>query len=121
MRVLTSTADRAAVVTLIGDLDSGAAPGVQETVLPICSGTGQEVVLDLEQVPYLSSAGLRVLLLIYRQVHAGGGRLALVGVQDAVSDVLSATGFMGFFVVAGTVLEAVTALAAAPVRTDGAS
>jgi anti-sigma B factor antagonist len=48
-------------------------------------------------VPYMSSAGLRVLLMVYRRVSGKGGRAVLVGLSEDLKDTMSLTGFLDFF------------------------
>ena len=60
----------------------------------------------------MSSAGLRLLLSIYRQITGAGGKIALAAVVDEIKDTMSVTGFLKFFVVHDTVAEAVASLAA---------
>ena len=62
------------------------------SVLEKLSGT-EEVTLDLADVPYMSSAGLRVLLAAQKNAMKSGGSLTLVKVTDAVKEVLDLTGF----------------------------
>jgi anti-sigma B factor antagonist len=119
MEVQTGTAGSAVLVQLAGDLDSGTAVSVQDAVMPLVHQDGQQLVIDLNQVPYLSSAGLRALLLIYRQVRSVQGAVALVGIRPAVEDVLSATGFLEFFVVSDSINAAAEVLALRPGQQDG--
>ena len=70
------------------------------------------ILLDLSRTSYLSSAGLRVLLLVYRQAQHSGSVLALAGLGDDVREVMSATGFLDFFTVADTVEHGLEALRA---------
>lgn len=57
--------------------------------------------LDLGEMTYLSSAGLRVLLLAYRRAQESGARIVLVDLPPDVREVMSATGFLDFFEVLG--------------------
>jgi len=61
-------------------------------------------------VSYLSSAGLRMLLLLYRQTQARRSRIALVGLSEEIRDTMSATGFLDYFVTAENVEEGRKAL-----------
>ena len=54
-----------------------------------------ELVVDLSQVPYMSSAGLRCLLVAHKGMVARGGSLKLRGLQPMVLEVLNLTGFSG--------------------------
>lgn len=99
------------VAALSGELDASTAPGVQQQLLPLAV-PGAKVVLDMADVPYMSSAGLRLLLSIYRQVTATGGKIALARVVDEIKDTMAVTGFLKFFVVHDTVEAAIESLAA---------
>lgn len=97
------------VLPVHGELTSHTAGAVQARLSSLVPDDGS-VLLDLGGMTYISSAGLRVLLLLYRQVRASGVRLALVGMSTAVADVLAATGFLDFFTVADSVDDGVRAL-----------
>jgi anti-sigma B factor antagonist len=98
-----------AVITLDGSLDSATAPSVRADLeqLRLENGT---TVLDLSKMSYMSSAGLRVLLLLYRQAQGSGARVVLAHVCPDVREVMSATGFLDFFTVTDTVEEAAEVL-----------
>lgn len=99
-----------AVAVVSGEIDSKTAGAAQAELLPLIEKSGKTV-LDLKQVTFMSSAGLRMLLLLYRQATARDGRVALVGLSDEVRDTMSMTGFLKFFLVADTVEAGKSALA----------
>jgi anti-sigma B factor antagonist len=103
------------VISLAGDLDGRFAATVQEEVLPSLP-RDERILLDLTNVPFVSSAGLRTMLLIYRQAQCVNSSVALVGLSYHLRSVLAATGFLGFFVVADTVAEGVKALSKIEVK-----
>jgi anti-sigma B factor antagonist len=111
MDISTATLDGATVVTVNGEIDANTAPEAQEKILPLAS-PGCRLVLDLTSVPYMSSAGLRILLATYRQISGGGGKVVLVGVVEEIKDTMSVTGFIKFFTLRDTVREGVEALSA---------
>jgi anti-sigma B factor antagonist len=111
--IATTGADSDAAITvmlieLIGDIDGGSAPLVQADVLAAAEPSIQ-MILDMTQVAYLSSAGLRMLLSVYRQVSVQSGQVVLVGLMEEIQDTMSITGFLEFFTVADT-LEAAFSL-----------
>ena len=60
--------------------------------------TGKDkMILDLSGVSFLSSAGLRVLLMLFRQLKQQDGRLLLVNTPAEIQDIMSMTGFINFF------------------------
>lgn len=83
-------------IQLVGSIDSTTAQLVQEEVIPLAL-TGKKILLDMSKVTYLSSAGLRALLLIYRSICENVGRIVLMGMTDEVRDIMAITGFLDFF------------------------
>lgn len=87
-------------IALSGRLDTVSAPAFQEQALSLVADA-TTFVLDCSELSYLSSAGLRTLLLIHKRLMAKGARLTLDGVVPSVRDVLDLTGFSGIFDVLG--------------------
>ena len=52
-----------------------------------------DLVLDFADIEYISSAGLRVLLLVFKQMSAQG-KMKLINVNEVVREVLDITGFL---------------------------
>ena len=97
------------VVKLIGDMDASTSPQVQQEILPLTQPKSK-ILLDMSQVAYMSSAGLRVLLMLYRQATAQDGKLILVGLSEDIRDTMSVTGFLDFFTAADTTEAGLTEL-----------
>ncbi|MFQ5794623.1 MAG: anti-sigma factor antagonist [Candidatus Bipolaricaulia bacterium] len=96
MEINTKTVEQVTVVQLTGELDGSTAPTAQEQILPLIQEGGR-ILLDMTGVAYMSSAGLRMLLLLYRQTRSHNGRIALVGLSEEIQDTMSVTGFLDFF------------------------
>lgn len=109
MTVTVNTIGEVTVTLISGELDGNTAPVAQQQVLAVARETAR-IVLDLTDVPYMSSAGLRMLLSTYRQVTNNGGKIVLVGVANEIKDTMEVTGFLKFFTLTDTVDQAVTAL-----------
>ncbi len=109
MEIDIKTVDQVTVVALAGDIDANTAPGIQDKVLPIAESS-RKMLLDMFKVPYMSSAGLRMLLSLYRQVTAKDGKLVLVGLSEEITDTMSITGFLDFFTTRDTVDAGLEAL-----------
>ena len=80
------------VLSIEGRIETNTAPEFQNAVLGAfqkCSN----VILDFEEVAYISSAGLRGLLLGQKTAQSKGGSMVLTNVNDAVMEVLKMTGF----------------------------
>ena len=88
----TAIADGRVCLTLCGRFDATWSGAVQDA-LAECIRSGQhQIDIDLAQVPFLSSAGIRVLLLVHRQLHGIHGRLAIVAVSPEVRQVVELAG-----------------------------
>jgi anti-sigma B factor antagonist len=109
MDVSFKTSENIVIITIEGSIDSKTAGVLQSQILGKVSETNN-VLLDLYKVDFVSSAGLRVLLLIYRQIKSKNGKVILVGVSDEIRDVMSMTGFINFFRIADTIDSALNSL-----------
>jgi len=98
IEINVETLQQADIIRLIGEIDAASAAVVQQKVMPL-SVPGCKLVLDLTNVAYMSSAGLRMLLSVYRQISGNQGRIVLVGLSDELKDTMSMTGFLGYFTV----------------------
>ena len=80
-RILTGElahADGRVVYRLTGDLDSAVADAVRDRLAELVdSASGGLIVLDLSELRFIDSRGVRVLLQVHDQAQAGGGTLVL--------------------------------------------
>jgi anti-anti-sigma factor len=81
------------------------------THLETCASGKDRLVLDLSQLEYISSAGLRVLMLAGKQAKAQGGTLVLSGPQPLVAEIFQISRFTMVFTITPSLQEA---LAKAP-------
>ncbi|OGV71180.1 MAG: hypothetical protein A2283_23785 [Lentisphaerae bacterium RIFOXYA12_FULL_48_11] len=111
MEVTTREQDGTAIVAITGEIDSKTAPDAQAQLLPFVE-KHHSLIMDMSGLTFMSSAGLRMMLLIYRHATASNGKVALVGLSEQISDTMSATGFLTFFVVCSTIEQAKEAIKA---------
>ena len=83
----------ALTVALEGRLDTNTAPDFQNEVEPMLSGIS-DLTLDLEKLDYISSAGLRVLLVFEQEMEAQDKTMQLCHVNEIIHDVFDVTGFL---------------------------
>ncbi len=84
------------IAELTGDIDGQTSSMVQEKLLSLLTFQSR-VILNLTEVEYMSSAGLRVLLNLYKQAENQGSKIILIGLSEDVKDVMEVTGFLNFF------------------------
>jgi anti-sigma B factor antagonist len=109
MEINVKSMGQVTVVEIVGDIDSNTAPQAQERVLPLVQ-SGSKILLDMNGVEYMSSAGLRMLLSMYRQMSRQNGSMVLVGLSEEIKDTMSVTGFLNFFTTRDSVDEGLQAL-----------
>lgn len=102
--------DSALVVAPLGRVDSNSASALEAALL--AKAKEPRLIVDLGGVEYISSAGLRVFLMLARKVKESGGRLALCGLGASVKQVFDLAGFTALFVVEPGVEQALTRLSA---------
>ncbi|NLG27745.1 MAG: STAS domain-containing protein [Chloroflexi bacterium] len=81
------------VLTLEGRLDAVTAPQLDRQLAELPDGARQVIEIDLTNVVYIASSGLRVLLVAHRRQQQGGGCLRLRGANAKVWAVMQLCGF----------------------------
>jgi anti-sigma B factor antagonist len=109
MEVTTSEKEGIAIVAITGEIDSKTAPDAQAQLLPVVE-KNHTLIMDMKGLTFMSSAGLRMMLLIYRYATAGNGKVALVGLSEQIKDTMAATGFLNFFVLCDSIDQALTSV-----------
>jgi anti-anti-sigma factor len=77
-----------------GELDVATAARLEAALEPLVDGKASLVVLDLSEVSFLDSSGLRTIVRTATALEDDGGRLIIDGVSPAVSRVLEVTGLL---------------------------
>ena len=77
---------------ITGRLDTTTAPDLEKEIFDSIEGVS-ELVMDMEGLEYISSAGLRVILKAQKQMN-NQGSMKLVNVNDSVLEVFDITGFI---------------------------
>lgn len=85
-------------LTLSGCLDTTTAPKLETTLADVLSGA-RELILDLRDIEYISSAGLRVLLKAQKSMCDTNGAMKLRNVPEAVLEVFDITDFSEFLTI----------------------
>lgn len=84
-------------VRLSGRIDAAAVPTVQKAVREAAASGALYIVIDMADVTFISSSGLRVLLLMVRELRRQGGDIRLCAARPQVAEVFHLTGFDRIF------------------------
>ena len=98
MEVAIQNIENIFVIGLEGSLDSQSAQEIKDVIFPLTE-QGQKILLNMQAVDYMSSAGLRFLLLMYQNMNKSHGNLVLYGLSPRLMDVVEMTGFRDNFTI----------------------
>ncbi len=102
----------ATVVSLSGKLDAATTPATEARLLALAREGNKFLALDFSAVSYLASSGLRMLLVVTREITSLEGGLVLCNLDDTMRGTLEVSGFLPYFRLASSSDEAVGMLRA---------
>jgi anti-anti-sigma factor len=97
MTITPTFAGGAVLLEVAGRLDSLTSADFETKCQELIGDNQHKIVLNLEGVDYVSSAGLRAILMIGKAVKNGGGVLALCGLKGMVKSVVELAGLSSMF------------------------
>lgn len=78
-------------VAIEGRLDTNSAPQAEKEIIDSLDNV-TELILDFKNLAYISSAGLRLLLMLHKKMLACG-KMTVVNANDMVKEIFAVTGF----------------------------
>ena len=106
MEVSEKRQDGVCILSLAGRLDANASAGFQEKVSQIIEDGTNNLVLVCENLDYISSAGLRVVLIAIKQVKQTEGKIVLCSLQQYIREVFEVAKFDAFLPIVDTLEDA---------------
>jgi anti-anti-sigma factor len=85
------------VVALSGDLDNSSSSEAERAIAPLLERDDCDIVIDGEELDYISSSGLRIMLTIYKSTRKSGHRAIVKNLSEDVEDVFRIGGFLQLF------------------------
>ena len=89
-----------------GRLDSNTSQGFEKKLFQAISDGSKTMVVDFNDLDYISSAGLRVILKATKAIKREDGRIMLCSMQDYVKEVFEIAGFDSFLPIVATMDDA---------------
>ena len=81
------------IAIVLGRIDGSNADEFQKALEAEINSTDQALLLDFERVSYISSAGLRVGLIMAKQFNESGKQFGICSLSDSVREIIAASGF----------------------------
>ena len=98
MNISETRSGDAIQIQIEGRVDTTTSPQLQGAILQAFQ-KGNKLVLDFSNVAYVSSAGLRALLIGQKTANSKGGSMTLTHVPEAVAQVFDMSGFSGILTI----------------------
>jgi stage II sporulation protein AA (anti-sigma F factor antagonist) len=97
LELLEDRRDDILILALKGRLDAMTAGGLQQKLMALIEGGQQRFLLDVAELTYISSAGLRVLLVAAKTLETSAGTLVFCSLKTPVQQVFDIAGFSSLF------------------------
>jgi len=109
MQISQERFGNARILALTGRIDNGSSEGFKTGLgahVAECRAGGDCLVLDFSAVDYISSVGLRALMLVARQAREQGGTIVVTALQPVVREIFEISRFNLVFECFGSVRQA---------------
>ena len=108
LRLSVRKVDDVQVVDLAGSLDTQTFPLAEAQLSELIGGGARKILVNFSELDYISSAGLRILLVAAKQLHREAGEIQICELSDVVREVFDISGFAAIFKVSETEKEALS-------------
>ena len=85
------------IATLVGEMDTAAATEAEAVLKPLYTSNGKDVIIECQDLEYIASSGLRILLSILKGAKACGSKVVMRHVNEDIKNVFRLTGFINIF------------------------
>jgi anti-sigma B factor antagonist len=109
MEVTEGRVGNAATLRIVGRVDSSVSKLLEQKVVDIVS-RDSAIVVDLGEMNYVSSAGLRSFITLAKHARSRNQTIALCGMREEVTEIFEISGLLELFAIYDTVEAAVAAL-----------
>ena len=106
MKIETRESQGIQIVAFEGNLDTNTSPEAESKINELIDAGNQKLLVNFEQLNFISSAGLRVLLATVKKLNASGGELRVCSLNATVQEVFDISGFVTILSVKSTEEEA---------------
>lgn len=107
MKIQKSKSESVVILELNGRLDASTSSGLEKKLVHLLDEGEKHFILDFEHLEYISSAGLRVLLMAAKKTNGIGGKVALSCLKEHVKEVFDIAGFTAIFPISANREEAI--------------
>ncbi|MGN1137857.1 MAG: STAS domain-containing protein [Ruminococcus sp.] len=96
MQIKTDFSNKKLTAALSGRLDTITSPQLEEEVNRFSLDEINEITIDAKELEYISSAGLRIVLMLHKKMAEQNGQLRLLNVNEMIKEIFDMTGMSDF-------------------------
>lgn len=109
MELREQTTDQGMVIGIVGRLDTTNYTILEKRLMDLIESQQARILVDCSSMDYISSSGLRILLMALKKVNSVKGKFALCGLQENIHEIFEISGFTSIFEIHPTREEALKA------------
>jgi anti-anti-sigma factor len=106
MEIIREDKDDITLCKIDGKFDAIAAPEAEKVISKIISDGAKKIIMNMEKVGYISSSGLRALLVAAKDIKAQKGKIIICSMTESVNKVFEISGFSTIFETYDTEMDA---------------
>ena len=106
MEIIEKRLNEIVIFKLNGNLNSNTSPELEDKIFEAIKNESKNMILDFEDLDYISSAGLRVIMKTAKNLKQSEGMIVLCSMQDYVKEVFEIAGFDAYLSIASTMDDA---------------
>ncbi len=93
VKISVAESEGISILSFTGSLDTSSSPDAETTVNGLIDDGGKKLLIDFENLDYISTVGLRIILAISKRLGHEGGTLRICGLNATVRQVFEISGF----------------------------
>lgn len=106
MDIIEKRLNEIVIFKLNGNLNSNTSPELEDKIFEAIKNESKNMILDFEDLDYISSAGLRVIMKTAKNLKQSEGMIVLCSMQDYVKEVFEIAGFDAYLPIVSTMDDA---------------
>jgi anti-anti-sigma factor len=110
MEILQEKKDGKLIIRINGRIDSVSSETLENTIKPVIEAGENKLAIDFSKIEYISSSGLRAILLFAKLAKKGNGSVVLFAMNENIKEIFKISGFISIIQVVETEQEALAAL-----------
>lgn len=97
MELTEQKTDQGVIIGIIGRLDTTNYAVLEKRLMDLLDSHQDKILVECSKMDYISSSGLRILLMALKKITAMKGKFALCGLQENIHEIFEISGFTSIF------------------------